>query len=476
MRPVPTLLALSLAAAFGGFAATAIRDGLDAPAHAQPGAAATVPTAAALPTAVNGVPVPSLAPMLQQVMPAVLSVHTKQRVRIRNPFADDPFFRRLFPQVPQERINESLGSGVIVDAAKGLVLTNHHVIEGADEVSVTLADGRTLPATFVGSDPDSDIALMRISASNLTAVTLANSDQLRVGDFVVAVGNPFGLGQTVTSGIVSAVGRSGLPGLGFQNFIQTDASINPGNSGGALVNLRGELVGINTATFNPQGSRAGDIGLGFAIPANLAANVMRQLQSTGEVRRGTLGIDTQTVDERIARGLGLEDAHGAVVTRVYPQSAGAAAGLKVGDVILSANGQRIDSREALHNFEGLQAVGGTVALDLRREGKPLQLNASLREQPRAIEGAMLDPRLAGASFAELPERLRQSGLDGVLISAVARNSRAAQNGLRKDDVILAASSGEFDDLAGFRASFAQPPVQLLLRILRGNTQGTLNLQ
>jgi serine protease DegQ len=476
MRPMPTLFALTLAAAFGGFAATAIRDGLEAPAQAQPGAATTLPATASLPTAANGVPVPSLAPMLQKVMPAVLSVHTKQRVRIRNPFADDPFFRRLFPNVPQERINESLGSGVIVDAARGMVLTNHHVIEGADEVSVTLADGRTLPATFVGSDPDSDVALMRISASNLTAVPLANSDQLRVGDFVVAVGNPFGLGQTVTSGIVSAVGRSGLPGLGFQNFIQTDASINPGNSGGALVNLRGELVGINTATFNPQGSRAGDIGLGFAIPSNLAANVMRQLQSTGEVRRGTLGVDTQTVDERIAKGLGLDIAQGAVVTRVYPQSAAAAAGLKVGDVIVGANGQRIDSRESLHNFEGLQAVGGNVSLELRRAGKPLTLGATLREQPRAIDGAQLDPRLSGASFAELPERLRQSGLDGVLVSAVARGSRAAQNGLQKDDVILAASSGEFDDLAGFRASFTQPPPQLLLRVLRGNTQGTLEIQ
>ena len=479
MRPKPTttLIALTAAAAFGGFAATALRDGLDSPAQAEPpSAAATVPSVAALPTTVDGQALPSLAPMLQRVTPAVLSVHTKQRVRLNNPFANDPLFRRMFPNVPQERINQSLGSGVIVDAAKGLVLTNHHVIEGADEVSVTLADGRTLKAEFVGSDADTDVALIRIPAENLTALPLANSDQLRVGDFVVAVGNPFGFGQTVTSGIVSAVGRSGLPGLGFQNFIQTDASINPGNSGGALVNLRGELVGINTATFNPQGSRAGDIGLGFAIPANLAGNVMQQLASTGEVRRGALGIDTQTLDERIARGLGLEGTRGAVVTRVYPNSAAAAAGLKTGDVIVAANGQRIDDRAALHNFEGLQALGAKVALDVRRDGKPLQLTASLREQPRSVDGSVLDPRLAGATFAELPEQLRQAGLSGVRVSAVARGSRAEQNALRKDDVVLAASSGEFSDLGGFRASFTQPPRQLVLRVLRGNARGDLQMQ
>ena len=230
-----------------------MRDAFEAPAEAAPAAAPAAPAVAALPAAVGTTPLPSLAPMLARVTPAVVSVHTKQRVRV-SPFADDPFFRRMFPELTQERINESLGSGVIVDAARGLVLTNHHVIEGADEVSVTLADGRTFKAEFVGSDPDTDIAVMRIKAENLSALPLADSSALQVGDFVVAVGNPFGIGQTVTSGIVSAVGRSGLRGLGYQNFIQTDASINPGNSGGALVNLNGELVGINTASFNPRGS------------------------------------------------------------------------------------------------------------------------------------------------------------------------------------------------------------------------------
>ncbi|MFP7723002.1 Do family serine endopeptidase [Lysobacter sp. A3-1-A15] len=471
-----TLLALTLAAAFGGFAATAVRDALHAPAAASP-AAIAAPTAGALPGAVGGQPMPSLAPMLARVTPAVVSVHTKQVVRIRNPFANDPMFRRLFPNVPQERINESLGSGVIVDAANGYLLTNHHVIENADEVSVTLSDGRTLPAEFVGSDPDTDIAVMRIEADNLQALPLADSEALRVGDFVVAVGNPFGLSQTVTSGIVSAVGRSGIRGLGYQNFIQTDASINPGNSGGALVNLNGQLVGINTASFNPRGSMAGNIGLSFAIPTSLAREVMAQLVATGEVRRGTLGLDTQTVDARLAQALALGEARGAVVTRVYEGSAAAQAGIKRGDVILSANGQRIDDAAALRNFEGLQRVGSPITLEVRRDGKPLSLATMLREQPRSVDGASIDPRLAGATIAELPERLRQSGrVAGVWVEAVAAGSPAARSGLMANDVIVASSAGGFDDLPGFRAGFTQPPAQLVLRIMRGGRQGVLQMQ
>jgi S1-C subfamily serine protease len=310
----------------------------------------------------------------------------------------------------------------------------------------------------------------------LTEIPLSDSSQLRVGDFVVAVGNPFGIGQTVTSGIVSAVGRSGLRGLGYQNFIQTDASINPGNSGGALVNLDGQLVGINTASFNPRGSMAGNIGLGFAIPSNLAGDVMRQLLATGEVHRGSLGVDSQDVDARIATGLGLGEARGAVVTRVYPGSAAASAGLQPGDVILAANSQRIDDRDSLRNFEGLQGVGSKVVLEVRRDGKPLSLTATLREQPRSVSGANLDPRLSGASFAELPERLRQAGLGGVLVEQVAGGSRAARNGLRSGDVVVGATSGRFDDLPGFRASFTPPPAQLVLRIVRGNQQGDLPMQ
>jgi len=472
LRPLPTLLALSFAAAFGGFAATAIDHILDNRAEAATPMA--VPTLAALPPVVDGTPVPSLAPMLQKAMPAVVSINTKQVVRVRNPFFSDPFFRRLFPDIPQERINESLGSGVIIDAAKGYVLTNHHVIENADDVRVTLADGRSFKAEFIGSDADTDIALIRIPAEKLTAITLGDSSQLRVGDFVVAIGNPFGFTQTVTSGIVSAIGRSGIRGLGLQNFIQTDASINPGNSGGALVDLKGQLVGINTASFNPQGSMAGNIGLGLAIPSNLARNVVEQLLKNGTVVRGTLGIESQNLTQQMAKALGMDAPRGALVTRVLPGSGAAAAGVQTGDVVLSANGQRIDSAESLHNYEGLQDVGGAVTLDVRRDGKPLTLKAVLKAQPKAVSGDTLDPRLAGATFADLPESLRQSGINGVLVSDVARGSRAASNGLAVGDVVLAASSGEFADLAAFRANFAkQAQRQLVLRVLRGNATGTL---
>ncbi len=471
MRPLPTLLTLALAAAFGGFTASAINAHLDNRAEAATGA--MLPATAALPASVAGQPVPSLAPMLERVMPAVVSVNTKQVVRVRNPFFDDPFFRRLFPQVPQERINESLGSGVIIDAAKGYVLTNHHVIENADDVQVTLADGRTVKAEFLGSDRDTDIALIRIPADKLTALPLGDSDQLRTGDFVVAIGNPFGFSQTVTSGIVSAVGRSGIRGLGYQNFIQTDASINPGNSGGALVNLAGQLVGINTASFNPQGSMAGNIGLGLAIPSNLARDVVEQLITKGVVVRGTLGVETQNLSAQIAQGLGLDEPRGALVTRVLSGSAAAAAGLRAGDVVTAINGQRVDNAQALHNFEGLQPVGRTVELDVRRDGKPLQLKATLKEQPRAVTGDTLDPRLSGATFVDLPESARQAGLKGVLVSEVARGSRAAQSGLSGGDIVLAASSGEFVDLASWRASFSPRPQQLVLRVRRGDGIGQL---
>ena len=339
MRPLPTLLTLAIAAAFGGFVATGINAHLDNRADAAP-LPAVVPTMAALPAAVAGQQVPSLAPMLEKAMPAVVSVNTKQVVRVRNPFFNDPFFRRLFPDIPQERITESLGSGVIIDAREGLVLTNHHVIDNADDVQVTLADGRTVKAEFLGSDRDTDIALIRIPAQNLTDIKLGNSDQLRVGDFVVAIGNPFGFSQTVTSGIVSAVGRSGIRGLGYQNFIQTDASINPGNSGGALVDLQGQLVGINTASFNPQGSMAGNIGLGLAIPSNLARSVVDQLVKHGVVVRGTLGVESQNLTAQIAQGLGLGETRGALITRVLAGSAAAAAGRRGGVGQWPARGQR----------------------------------------------------------------------------------------------------------------------------------------
>lgn len=475
MRPLPTLLTLSIAAAFGGFAATGMNAWLDNRAEAASNTNAispisSLPTGTVPQTTATNQPLPSLAPMLQQVMPAVVSINSKQVVRVRNPFFDDPILRRLFPEIPQERINESLGSGVIIDARNGYVLTNHHVIENADAVQVTLADGRSFKAEFLGSDADTDIALIRIKANKLTEIKLADSNKLRVGDFVVAIGNPFGFTQTVTSGIVSAVGRSGILGLGYQNFIQTDASINPGNSGGALVNLHGQLVGINTASFNPQGSMAGNIGLGLAIPSDLARNVVEQLVTKGVVVRGTIGVQTQNIDARMAQSLGLSNPHGALVTRVLPNSAGAAAGLQPGDVILAANDQRVDNAETLHNYEGLQPVGSSVTLEVHRGGKPLKIRLTLKELPRAIAGETLDSRLSGAIFVDLPESLRQSGIGGVMVNKIKHGSRAAANGLVAGDVIIAASIGEFSDLASWRASFSHPPQRLILRVLRGNAQ------
>ena len=468
MQKTPTLLVLAAAAAFGGFAATAIRVGVEQPAHAETAPAAT---ATALPAVVNGQPLPSLAPMLQKVLPSVVSVHTKQRVNV-SPFGNDPMLRRMFPELSQERINESLGSGVIIDAEKGYILTNHHVIENADDVSVTLSDGRTLKALPVGSDPDTDVAVMRIPAEKLTALPMADSSQLRVGDFVVAVGNPFGVGQTVTSGIVSAVGRSNIPGMGYQNFIQTDASINPGNSGGALVNLQGQLVGINTASFNPRGSMAGNIGLGFAIPTSLARNVMEQLiTNKGVVKRGTLGIDTADLSDADVRRLGLKSNNGARVTRVYAGSSAEASGLRVGDIVTAANGQTISNSDDLRNIQGLQMANATLSLDVLRNGTPLKLNAGLKEQPR--DGASLDDRLAGVTFGELPESLRREGASGIIVTAVSPRSRAAQAGLRAGDVLLAGSNGNFNDLASFRASFSTTPTNLVFRVWRNGTQGQL---
>jgi len=460
MRRFPTLsflLVTALAAFGGGYLAQTHGDRLAPPA------------AAALPAQVDGTPLPSLAPMLESVTPAVVSIHSKTVVRVRNPLAEDPFFRQFFglPNTPQERIRQSLGSGVIVDAKQGLVLTNNHVIEGADDIQVTLDDGRVLTGEVVGTDEDTDVAVLRIPAENLSAVPVARSSNLRVGDFVVAVGNPFGLGQTVTEGIVSALGRSGLPGLGYQNFIQTSASINPGNSGGALVNLRGELVGINSAIFNPSGSAAGNIGIGFAIPSDLANDVMRQLLSFGEVRRGSLGIETQDITAEIASALQLSSRRGAVVTRVQPNSPAAAAGLKAGDVVVAIGGTAVASPRDLHNAEGLLPVGQAATLRVLREGRELELSAAVKARPRDLSGAELDARLSGATFSELPERLRQQGVQGVLVSEVRDGSTAQQHGLAAGDLITAVNRRDVADLPALQQRFGEALPAILLTLVRG---------
>ncbi|OGT59468.1 MAG: heat-shock protein [Gammaproteobacteria bacterium RIFCSPHIGHO2_12_FULL_63_22] len=480
MRPLPTLSLILLAALGGGVAARLFTlgpaDDGSPEALVQTAASAALPAlaSAAPPTpVVGGAPMPTLAPMLERVTPAVVNIYTKQVVRVNNPLAE--FFGG--GRFPQERVQQSLGSGVIVDATRGLILTNNHVVEGADAVSVTLSDGRTFEAEPIGSDADTDVAVIRITAPKLTAIPLADSSALRVGDYVVAVGNPFGLGQTVTSGIVSAVGRSGLSGLGYQNFIQTDASINPGNSGGALVNLRGELVGINAATYNPRGSGAGNIGLSFAIPVNLAREVMRQLMAYGEVRRGSLGLETPDMTAALAKQFDVDiNLRGALVRRVYRGSPAEVAGVQPGDVIVAVNGQRIDSGQGLHNMEGLLPVGQPVKLDLQRDGRLISTTATLKALSKEVEGATLDPRLAGATFTDLPERYRQQGMNGVIISKVAPGSRAARNQLDGGDLVLAVNRRVVVDLNAFRAQMSPPPKNLVLALQRGGARGELPMQ
>ncbi|HEX6832806.1 MAG TPA: DegQ family serine endoprotease [Rudaea sp.] len=446
-------------------------------AFAQP-----LPCSAALPPAVDGQALPSLAPMLEKVTPGVVNINSKTKVRVRNPLMDDPFFRQFFgmQDAPRERIEQSLGSGVIIDAGKGYVLTNNHVVEGADDISVTLHDGRNLKAKLIGNDPDTDIAVIQIPAESLTALPLADSSQLRVGDFVVAVGNPFGVGQSASSGIVSGLNRTGLGGRGIQNFIQTDASINPGNSGGALVNLRGELVGINSQIFSTSG---GSIGIGFAIPANLARDVMHQLIATGTVKHGTLGVQVQTLTPEIAHMLETQQGQGAVVTAVGAGSAAEEAGLKAGDIVIAVNGKAIANENDLYNAEGLAPIGSTLELTLLRDGKKLTLPVRLvAESVASSDGAKVDARLAGAELLESSERmrrtLREAGIDanGVAVARVAPNSRAAKNGLKAGDLIVGVNRVGIDNLNEMRTLIARSPRSLLLSVVRGRSAFFLPLQ
>ncbi|KAA3629362.1 MAG: DegQ family serine endoprotease [Proteobacteria bacterium] len=421
---------------------------------------------AALPFAVNGEELPSLAPMLEKVTPAVVNIATRSRVIVEdNPLLQDPFFRRFFdlpPNQPRERRTRSAGSGVIIDARRGYLLTNHHVIAKAEEIAVTLRDGRAFDAKLVGSDPEADVAVIQIEAENLTAVALADSDQLQVGDFVVAIGNPFGLGQTVTSGIVSALGRTGLGIEGYEDFIQTDASINPGNSGGALVNLRGELVGINTAIIGPAG---GNVGIGFAIPSNMAREITEQLVEHGEVRRGLLGVGVQDLTPELARAFDIKQHRGAVVANIVEGSAADKAGLKTGDIILTVGGRKVRSASDLRNAVGLVRIGEKLEMGILREGRRMTLTAVIAP-PKVdkVEGERIHPRLTGATLGSV------TGADpeGVSILEVVRGSAAQQAGLRKGDLILSANRRPVSDLDDLRRVVA-PDQPLLMNLQRGNS-------
>jgi Do/DeqQ family serine protease len=434
----------------------------------------SAPASAALPPAVGETPVPTLAPMIKRVSPAVVNIATRGTVRERtpqNPLLDDPFFKRFFdiPDMgPRERQFQSAGSGVIFDAKNGYIVTNAHVVDNATEITVTLQDGRDLSASVVGSDVPSDVAVLKVPTDALIQVALGDSTRLEVGDFVVAIGNPFGLQHTVTSGIVSGLGRSGINPDGYEDFIQTDASINPGNSGGALVNLRGELVGINSAILSRSG---GNIGIGFAIPVNMARSIMDQLIKYGSVKRGLLGVSIYSLTPDTAKSLDIPNTQGVLVSQVSEGSAAEKAGIKPGDVITSINGQTIKSNSELRNAIGLSRVGDKLDVALIRDRKPMRVVAVITEPPAVSstparngggapgESAAIHPGLEGATLADAPG-------GGVEVRAVEPRSVAAGS-LRKGDRIEGVNRQTIASLKDLRAA-ARRGATLVLRIRRGN--------
>ena len=427
----------------------------------------TVRVQAGLPAIVDGAPLPSLAPMVETVLPAVVNISTRGRVSMReNPLMQDPFFRRFFgaPETqPRERQTSSLGSGVIIDAAAGHVVTNQHVIGNADEITVRLHDGRSVQAEVIGSDPNADIAVIKIPAQGLTAIDLGNSDRLRVGDFVVAIGNPFGLGQTVTSGIVSALGRSGLGIEDYEDFIQTDASINMGNSGGALVNLRGELIGVNTAIVGPSG---GNVGIGFAIPINMVLGLTRQIVEFGEVRRGRLGVVIQDLTRDLAEAFGIDTEHGAVIAQVMPDSAAADAGLKEADVITAVNERPVKGATDLRNIIGLSRSDEEVEIEYFRNRQQMTVRVKLRPAEVAIGlGEKISQHLTGATLTDSED----GELAGVRVTEVEVRSPAWKAGLRKNDLIVSINRERVKNIDDARQVVSKHSAGVLLQIKRGDS-------
>jgi Do/DeqQ family serine protease len=425
------------------------------------------PAHSGLPFADSKNGVPTLAPLLQGVTPAVVNISVQSRSAIEdNPLFRDPFFRRFF-NIPDQAVQQerSAGSGVIVDAASGYVVTNYHVIKDAQQVTVTLKDMRQFVAKLVGSDPGTDIALLKIEAKNLQALRLGDSDLLNVGDFVVAIGNPFGLGQTVTSGIVSALGRSGLDLEGYEDFIQTDASINPGNSGGALINLKGELVGINTAIIGPSGA---NVGIGFAVPSAMVKAVLDQIERFGEVRRGRLGASSEDITHDLARSLGLPSTEGAIISTVESKSPAEQAGLKPGDVITAVNGRPVRRSIDLRNKIGMMPIGETVNLTILRDGKNRTTKIKIAK-PLEVAGTEAEtvPQLAGATVANLKAGARGK-IEGVIVTQVDANSPAWLHGLRPGDVIFGVNRKKVRSVQEFLAALQSSEDRIILNLLRGD--------
>lgn len=427
----------------------------------------SMPATAAFPFSMLKDEVPSLAPMVEQVTPAVVNISVAGSKEVRRGMDPFQYFfgNRRGPQV-QERPFKGLGSGVIIDKDKGYVVTNNHVIDDADEILVTLKDGRQFEAKKIGSDEQSDVALLKIDPDNLTEVKIANSDKLRVGDFVVAIGNPFGLGQTVTSGIVSAKGRSGLmnPTESIEDYIQTDAAINSGNSGGALVNLKGELVGINTAIIAPSG---GNVGIGFAIPSVMMQNLVDQLIEFGEVKRGVLGITGRDLDAEIAKSFDLDIAQGAFVLQVMEDSSADKGGLESGDVITHFNGIKIRSFSELRSKVSTKGAGSEIELTVIRKGKTLTLNVTLGAADKpAVTAGSIHPSLKGATFAT---GTTAKGAVGVEVTDVEERSPASMLGLEVNDVIVGVNRQRIESVSDLRAALEEAKGVMALNVVRGNS-------
>jgi Do/DeqQ family serine protease len=450
-----TIAAMTLAAGLTGPAAFAAPPA--SPASQQPPVSSS-----------DAAPMPSLAPMVKRVSPAVVNIATRGTIKEKpgqhNPLLDDPFFRRFFdvpPDArPRERQFQSAGSGVIVDARNGYIITNYHVIENANEITVTLLDNRSFSAKVLGSDEGADIALLQAKQPNLVSIALGDSARLEVGDYVVAIGNPFGLQHTVTAGIVSALGRTGINPEGYEDFIQTDASINPGNSGGALVNLRGELVGINSAILSGSG---GNIGIGFAIPVNMAKGVMDQLIKYGQVKRGVLGVNIYDVTPDVAKEIGLADASGALVAGVTQGSAAERAGVKTGDIIVSINGVAMKNARELRNAIGMLRIGDQVEIGLLRDGKAQKVTALVadRSETETANAADISRGLEGADLGDAPDG------GGVLVRSVQDGSPAAQAGLRTNDLIVGVGRTPVSNTKSLREA-SKGLNLLLLNVRRGS--------